>query len=236
MKQHEVRDLYDDGYAATYDQSYLFSERWRPKYDLERSLLDSLLRPDDRWLDVACGTGHFLSLYPSVERAGLDLSPAMLDQARRANPGVPFVEGDFLEPRPEWEGRWSFVSSMWYAYCLVESMSDLDRLIANLAAWTARDGGRCFLPLFHPEKACKIDLPYRQPDIFGGRFFITGVTWTWDLGDGKVHRNLVAPHVEYMVELFQRHFASVEVVTYTRDEVRTPFKAIVAADKLPDLP
>ncbi|MBI3516704.1 MAG: class I SAM-dependent methyltransferase [Proteobacteria bacterium] len=44
-------------------------------------------RPDARLLDVACGTGRFLSFvkdnFPGLRVTGLDLSPAYLDQAAR---------------------------------------------------------------------------------------------------------------------------------------------------------
>ncbi|MHC5820258.1 MAG: methyltransferase domain-containing protein [Nostoc sp.] len=39
-----------------------------------------------KWLEVACGTGYFLSCFPEIERAGLDISPAMLKVAKQANP------------------------------------------------------------------------------------------------------------------------------------------------------
>lgn len=229
MQTDEVLELYDRDYAQSYDQRFFFNERWRPKYDLEVELVRGLVRDDDRWLDVACGTGHFLSLFPQVIRAGLDLSPSMLEEARRRNPGIELVQGDFLEPRPEWEGKWSLVTSMWYAYCLVSSVKEVERFVANLASWTSPQG-RCFVPLFHPEKACKIDIPYQQPDIFGGRFYITGITWSW-IEDGKAHLNLVAPQTDYMVELFERHFDKVDLLTYSKKEIFTPFKAVLASGK-----
>lgn len=58
-------------------------------------------RPDDRVLDIACGPGSLtLELAPHVEHAtGLDITAAMLDQARDAQAGsgaenVDWVEGD----------------------------------------------------------------------------------------------------------------------------------------------
>ena len=38
------------------------------------------------------------------------------------------------------------VSCMWYAYGMVDSVSELLRVIENLAAWTAPQG-TCFVPL-----------------------------------------------------------------------------------------
>jgi len=52
----------------------------------------------DRALDVGTGTGAgarvLASLFPQAEVVGVDVSRAMLDEARRLSPGVAFVEGD----------------------------------------------------------------------------------------------------------------------------------------------
>lgn len=229
MTPEQVLTVYDQAYADSYDDQFLLSKAWGPKAEMEHDFLARILREDDRWLDVACGTGYFLSLFPQLERAGLDLSPAMLEAARRANPGVPFFAGDFRDPRPDWQDKWSLVTCMWYAYSLVESMADIKRLVANLAAWTSEDG-RCFVPLFNPEKVCKVRIPYCEPDYFGGPFYITGVTWTWIGPEGKVHENLVSPQVEHMQEMFSEHFSTVEVISYARNQA-FPFKGIFASEK-----
>jgi ubiquinone/menaquinone biosynthesis C-methylase UbiE len=59
------------------------------------------VRPDDELLDIACGPGSLtLELAPHIARAtGLDITPAMLDQARAAQAlsgvdNVEWVEGD----------------------------------------------------------------------------------------------------------------------------------------------
>jgi ubiquinone/menaquinone biosynthesis C-methylase UbiE len=59
------------------------------------------VRPDDELLDIACGPGSLtLELAPHIARAtGLDITPAMLDQAREAQArsgvdNVAWVEGD----------------------------------------------------------------------------------------------------------------------------------------------
>lgn len=231
MNTQQVLQVYDREYAERYENQFLFDDSARPKYELEVDLMRRLVRPDDRWLDVACGTGHFLSLFPGVRRAGLDLSPGMLEVARRANPGVDFTEGDFRQPRPAWENAWTFVSCMWYAYCLVETTADIRALVRNLAAWTAPEGGRCFLPLFHPEKACKTVIPYDGVDFMGGHFRVTGIIWNFVEPDGKTHDSLISPQTEYMVELFEPYFESVEVITYHKERVVTPFKAILASGK-----
>ena len=66
--------------------------RWR------RLTAEAVVRPGDRVLDAACGTGDL-----AIEAArvggivtGLDFSPAMLARARRKAPGLEWVQGDAL--------------------------------------------------------------------------------------------------------------------------------------------
>jgi demethylmenaquinone methyltransferase/2-methoxy-6-polyprenyl-1,4-benzoquinol methylase len=67
--------------------------RWR------RLAAAEVVRPGDRVLDAACGTGD-LALADhragALEVTGLDFSTRMLERARRKAPGIHFVEGDML--------------------------------------------------------------------------------------------------------------------------------------------
>jgi SAM-dependent methyltransferase len=92
-----------DGFRASYDavaDAYakeFYDELSRKPFD--RALLDSFAaaipaRGDA--LDVGCGPGH-IARYLSergVSAAGVDLSPAMVDVARKLNPGLEFSVGD----------------------------------------------------------------------------------------------------------------------------------------------
>ena len=197
-----------------------------------------LLRDGGRWLDVACGTGYFLSRFPGVPRAGLDLSPAMLTVARESNPDALFFrEGDFTDECPEWDGAWSVVTSLWYSYGLVESMEAVRTVVRNLARWTA-DDGVCFVPVFEPANLGRgIKLPYalRQAGFPPETLLITGVTWSWIEASGKRHDDMVAPQMDYMVSLFSEYFDSVKVVIYPpfKPWRRRRRRAIIARAKKP---
>jgi demethylmenaquinone methyltransferase/2-methoxy-6-polyprenyl-1,4-benzoquinol methylase len=67
--------------------------RWR------RLAAEAVVRPGDRVLDGACGTGDFAvaDLRAGARRVtGLDFSERMLERARRKEPQVEWVQGDLL--------------------------------------------------------------------------------------------------------------------------------------------
>jgi SAM-dependent methyltransferase len=166
------------------------------------------------WLDVACGTGYFLRHFQDVERAGIDLSPAMLLLARQGNPTIELREHDYREPIPEWANRWGLVSCMWYAYGFTETVAELDRLAANLWSWTALNGC-CFVPLADPRLITGVNLPYQAPTHNAGRVMITGILWSYIEDDiGAAHAHLLAPNLEFMVELFRQYFERVDILRY----------------------
>ncbi|MGA8108808.1 MAG: methyltransferase domain-containing protein [Acidobacteriaceae bacterium] len=95
--RNSIRDTYDtvaDEYARR-----IFDElRNKP---LDRQLLDRFAAATagrGEVCDMGCGPGHIARyLYDAGAAAfGLDLSPRMLEQARRLNPGMRFHQGDML--------------------------------------------------------------------------------------------------------------------------------------------
>ncbi len=86
MDKPPVEPVQYDQVAPTYDQRYRFR-----KYEGVTSTLHSIVQDMDpsRILEVGCGTGHWLYELQAVDRQiyGLDLSPGMLQEARKKNPG-----------------------------------------------------------------------------------------------------------------------------------------------------
>jgi demethylmenaquinone methyltransferase/2-methoxy-6-polyprenyl-1,4-benzoquinol methylase len=66
--------------------------RWR------RATVAAAVRPGDRVLDAACGTGELAleARRAGAEVTGLDFSAAMLERARRKDASVEWVQGDAL--------------------------------------------------------------------------------------------------------------------------------------------
>lgn len=229
MREQDVVDLYDERYAQEYDRRFLLADYTCANTEFELGLIRSLLAPGALWLDIGCGTGYLLARFPEVERAGLDLSPAMLSVARERNPGTAFERGDFRDTRPEWQGRWSLVSCMWAAYSYVDTIGDVSRVLSNMIDWTA-PGGAILLPIIDLPDFRNIDVTFKESTYFSGEVVINGVIWSWVDVDGEtLHRNLIAPHVEQFVEWLRPHFEQVEVVRYPEIlEGVVPRKAVIA--------
>ena len=212
MKLDQILETYDEAYADEYDDTFLANTEVRPSVAFQLAALKQNLEGSKSWLDVACGTGFFLKMFPDIEtRHGLDISPAMLGKARTRNRNVGFTHGNYLDSFPEWENEWDLVSCMWWAYCLVESIAQLKHLVSNLARWTSHRG-TCFVPLCNPRKFNTKDivLPYLDSNMPGVK--ITGISWTWAQQNGKRHDDMISPQVEYMVEMFEQFFTEVTVV------------------------
>ena len=235
MRRDEVLALYDRAYARDYDQRFLLADYTAPNADRELDLIRALLAgPDASWLDIGCGTGYFLAQFAGVKRAGLDLSPAMLELARERSPDAEFRRGDFREPIAEWNGSWSLVSCMWAAYAYVDTIAEVERVVANMVAWTAPDGA-VLIPIIDLPDLRNFDVTYRESTYFSGEVWVNGVIWSWtDEISGKLHQNLLAPHTEQFIDWLAPHFEEIRVVAYPQilDGVVSR-KAVLATDRKP---
>jgi SAM-dependent methyltransferase len=109
-------------YQTSYDQ--VADEYVRRIFDelqhkpLDRQLLDRFaasVRDVGPACDMGCGPGHVARYLHErgVQVCGVDLSPAMVERARRLNPGVEFRQGDMTAldaPDGAWAGIVAFYS------------------------------------------------------------------------------------------------------------------------------
>lgn len=85
---------------------------------LDRQLLEQLagrLRGRGVICDLGCGPGHVARYLHErgAEVMGLDLSEAMLAQARRLNPGLHFQAGNMLDLAEVAEGAWAGIAAFY---------------------------------------------------------------------------------------------------------------------------
>ena len=107
-------------------------QRWR------RATVRAVVRPGDRVLDAACGTGDLAIAAAEVGGlvTGLDFSRRMLERARRKSPDLEWIEGDLLElPFPDESFDAATVGFG------VRNVADLERALAELHR-VLRPGGR----------------------------------------------------------------------------------------------
>lgn len=97
------------------EQMALHREQWIARnsayYENDRRYMRYLIPPGMRILDLGCGTGSLLaSLEPSVG-VGVDISPRMVDQARKLHPVLEFRVGDAEDPATfdKLEGPFDFI-------------------------------------------------------------------------------------------------------------------------------
>lgn len=95
--RNNLQDSYDR-VAETYAERIFDELSAKP---LDRQLLDRLAESAGGIgpiCDLGCGPGQVTRYLHArgVEACGVDLSAGMVEQARRLNPGIPFVQGDML--------------------------------------------------------------------------------------------------------------------------------------------
>ena len=235
MNRDDVVALYDRDYAGAYDQRFLIADHTAPNSRREFELIGRLLTAEGAsWLDIGCGTGYFLAQFPGVRRAGLDLSPAMLELARERSPGADFRQGDFRDPVPEWHSAWSLVSCMWAAYAYVDSIGEVETVVGNMVDWTA-PGGSVLIPIIDLPDLRNFDVTYRESTYFSGEVWVNGVIWSWtDETSGKLHQNLIAPHTDQFIDWLAPHFEEIRILSYPRIlEGVVSRKAVVALGRRP---
>jgi demethylmenaquinone methyltransferase / 2-methoxy-6-polyprenyl-1,4-benzoquinol methylase len=131
-----VRNMFDR-IAPVYDvmnrvTTAGLDQRWR------RATVRAVVRPGDRVLDAACGTGDIavIAARSGATVTGLDFSPRMLERARRKGPQLEWVEGDLLAlPFPD---ATFDVATVGFG---VRNVADMARAIAELRR-VLRPGGR----------------------------------------------------------------------------------------------
>jgi len=120
--------------AGAYDGDHAFV------YEYGEALLDLLAPgPDERVLDLGCGTGHLTAVLAEsgASVVGVDASREMLAEARATRPDIPFVRGDAR--RLPFEGSFDAVLSNAVLHWV--DGADQDDAIASVRD-ALRPGGR----------------------------------------------------------------------------------------------
>ena len=239
MKAADVRALYGDDCAALYN-SLWHGGVWASDTQHLLEAIGRRVTNSSRWLDVGCGTGYFLSHFPGVQRAGIDLSPSMLAKARVANPDALFFrEADFRDNENQWQDEWTIVTCTGEPYSYVESMKEIETLVANLACWTS-PAGMCLLAVQDVTDLAGLRLPYPingRPG-FPGDMYIKALVWSMKVADRLPYRvddqeDLIWPTLEHWIHMFAQHFRRIEIEHLPHDPpfLHTPRRVLVGSQK-----
>lgn len=134
-------------YDAIYDQRFDFARAANRLHDLIQQHGDATAR---RLLDVACGTGTYLThLRHHDEVEGLDLDSTMLALARERHPAIPLHQGDLVDfdLGRQFDAVVCLGSSIAYA----RTLPKLRQAMATLARHTNAGGVIVVEPWFSPE-------------------------------------------------------------------------------------
>jgi SAM-dependent methyltransferase len=126
--------------ARVYDLLY---EAAGKDYEFEADELHALIqshRPGAAsLLDVACGTGaHLLHLRRDYAVAGVDLAPAMLEEARSRLPDVPLIEGDMRSFALD--RTFDAITCLFSAIGYLRSTAELDEAVQTMRSHLAPGG------------------------------------------------------------------------------------------------
>ncbi len=222
MKLEEIQKIYDEKYSKDYDERFLLSDYSKVSSSFEVEVINKCIEEinssQSSWLDIACGTGYYLSLFDNIEKVGIDISKNMLEIAKKRNPNATFINGDLLCVLNEIDKQFDLITCMWTPYNYLNSMNDFD-LFLELAIDKINPGGFFFLPIFdlediRPHTKLEYIWETSHPN-YEGQIILTSSTWTWvEKNNGKVHKHLIAPQVEYIVEKVSRKFEEIQVLRY----------------------
>lgn len=169
---------------TSYDQvARDYAEKFKDEMDdkpFDRDCLDRLAREVGNLgpiCDLGCGPGQIARYLhrQGIRTLGVDLSPCMIAEAQRLNPGIPFHQGDMLA-LPDADHSWGGIAAF---YCIihipreqvVEALREMKRVL--------KPGG-VLLVTFHIGDAIKhLDEWWEKPVNLDFAFYQPAEMETW---------------------------------------------------------
>ena len=140
-----------------------------------RELVQRLVPQANSLLDVACGTGRYLSCLSDHFRVeGLDLSAEMLEVARQRCPNVPLHEGNMVDFHLN--GLFDVVTCLFGSIGYARTVDDLRRAIQCMASHVRDEGALIVEPWITPERFVNGKLVFdsvNDPDLKVARIYVT---------------------------------------------------------------
>jgi len=140
--------IYDDFYASIYDQ--LVFNGMKNDYEVGMIINKDVPNVKSVILDVGCGTGHHVSKLADndLDVLGMDISPSMIDQAKKNYPNYQFVVGDVLDNSKFIQESFTHILCLYFT---VYYLNDKQTFFNNCMEWL-KPGGHLFVHLVDREK------------------------------------------------------------------------------------
>lgn len=167
----EYRRSYD-GVAAEYAEKFFHELEYKP---LDRSLLERLVANVGKLgplCDLGCGPGQIARYLKDhgADALGVDLSPRMIEVARKLSPDVPFQVGNMLAlpfPAQAWGGIAAFYSLIHIPRSqIMDALRELGRVL--------RPGGWLLLAFHVGDETVHVDEFFEQSVNLDFNFLQTG--------------------------------------------------------------
>lgn len=151
-------DIYDKFYIDVYD--YLVFNNIKNEYEVGEIINKTIPSSESRILDVGCGTGHHVGALTSqnLNVIGIDISPAMISQAKKNYPNGNFRVADAMSSNEFPNNSLTHILCMYFTLYYFE---DKQQFYENAYDWLM-PGGYLILHLVDPDKFSPI-LPLENP-------------------------------------------------------------------------
>lgn len=129
--------VFDDFYVSVYDD--LLYSKIKNNYEIGRIINVAGPTEQSRVLDVGSGTGHHVALLSEsgYDALGLDVSPAMIQKAKRNYPSMNFMEGDALNGMLFPPNSFTLITCLYFT---IYYMQDKARFFDNCMKWLMPGG------------------------------------------------------------------------------------------------
>jgi ubiquinone/menaquinone biosynthesis C-methylase UbiE len=153
--------VYDDFYASIYD--FLVYNHQKDQYEIGEIINKTTPTTQSRILDVGCGNGHHVGLLTSqkMDVTGMDISPDMVEHAKKAYPDGKFIVGDALKSTSFEPNSFTHITCLYFT---IYYFQNKDQFFENAFRWLM-PGGSLIVHLVNREKFDPI-LPPGNPLLF----------------------------------------------------------------------
>jgi SAM-dependent methyltransferase len=130
-------DVYDDFYAEVYD--YLVFNQIKNDYEVGQIVNSTSPNSQSIILDIGCGNGHHVAKLAenSMNVIGVDISPSMIQQAKKKYPNLNFHVGDVMN-RDEFQmNSFTHILSLYFT---IYYFKDKDLFFHNCMEWLMPGG------------------------------------------------------------------------------------------------